>query len=113
MQIDTIVYDKINETLNCYEIKRGNGLHDAGKRRSILRDLLCAQVLLKSYGEKKGLEVVSASSRIIFYYGQCSIRKPFSLTRDELDEHFNFEVMKHVEDVNEFFRKRLYDLLTK
>lgn len=113
LQIDTIVYDKINKTLSCYEIKRGNGLHDAGKRRSILRDLLCAQVLLKSYGEQRGLEVVSARSRIIFYYGQCSIRKPFSLTKDELDEHFNFEVMKHVEEANEFFRKRLYDLLTK
>ncbi len=113
LQIDTIVYDKVNKSLRCYEIKRGNGLHDAGKRRSILRDLLCSQVLLKSYGEQNGLEVNSARSHIIFYYGQCSIGKPFSLTKDELDEHFGFEVTEHVEGVNELFRKSLYDLLTR
>ena len=49
---------------------------------------------------------------IIFYYGQCSIGKPFSLTKDELDQHFEFEVAKYVEEVNELFRRRLYDLLT-
>ena len=113
LQIDTIVYDKINKSLRCYEIKRGNGLHDSGKRRSILRDLLCSQVLLKSYGEQKGLEVNSARSHIIFYYGQCSIEKPFSLTKEELNEHFGFEVKEHVEEVNELFRRRLYDLLTR
>ena len=113
LQIDTIVYDKINKSLRCYEIKRGNGLHDSGKRRSILRDLLCPQVLLKSYGKHKGLDVNSAQSHIIFYYGQCSIAKPFSLTKDELDQHFGFEVMEHVEEVNELFRKSLYDLLTR
>ena len=112
LQIDAIIYDKINKALSCYEIKRGNGLHDSGKRRSILRDLLCVQVLLKSYGEQRGLEVISASSRIIFYYGQCSIKKPFSLTGAELDEHFNFKLQDDVEAVNELFRKRLYDLLT-
>ena len=113
LQIDTIVYDKVSKHVSCYEIKRGNGLHDAGKRRSILRDLLCAQVLLKSYAEQRGLEVRSARSHIIFYYGQCSINKPFSLTKDELDSHFDFDVVAHVEQVNELFRTRLFDLLTK
>ena len=113
LQIDTIVYDKVKKKLSAYEIKRGNGLHDAGKRRSMLRDLLCVQVLLSSYGEKKGLDIQSVSSRIIFYYGQCSISKPFSLIKDELDEHFNFEVVKHIEMVNELFRDKLFNLLSK
>ena len=113
LQIDAIVYNRKTHHVSCYEIKRGNGLHDAGKRRSILRDLLCAQVLLKSYGESRGHVVKSARSHIIFYYGQCSIGKPFSLTKDELDQHFEFEVTSHIEQVNELFRRRLYDLLTQ
>ena len=66
LQIDLIAYDQTKKEICCYEIKRGSGLHDSGKRRSMLRDLLCAQVLLKSYAEGKGLDVVSARSYIIF-----------------------------------------------
>ena len=112
LQVDTIVYDKLKKEISAYEIKRGNGKHDAGKRRQILRDLLCVQVLLKSYGIKKGFDVLSASSLIIFYYGECSIDKPFSLTRDELDDHFGYSVYSEVEEVNEYFRSKLFDLLT-
>jgi hypothetical protein len=83
VQLDAIVYDRERKTLNAYEIKRGAGLHDSGKRRSILRDLLCTQVLLKSYGVQRGLEIVEAASRVIFYYGKCSIKKPFCLTAEE------------------------------
>ena len=36
--------------VRAYEIKRGNGQFDAGKIRSIRRDLKCIQVLLKGYG---------------------------------------------------------------
>jgi hypothetical protein len=112
LQVDLVVYNKIEKTLRSYEIKRGNGLHDAGKRRSILRDLLCTQVLLKSYGQARGLDVNEARSFIIFYYGDCSIKKPFSLTRDELDEHFGVSVREIVEAVNDEYRKRLFDILS-
>ena len=92
LQVDAIVYNNENGELRGYEIKRGSGLHDAGKRRSILRDLLCLQALLKSYGQARGLEVATARTHIIFYYGKCSIGKPFSLVREELDEHFGWPV---------------------
>ncbi|WP_152455146.1 hypothetical protein [Roseivivax sp. THAF40] len=111
LQVDAIVYNKNDKSLKAYEIKRGSGLHDAGKRRSILRDLLCLQVLLRSYGESKGLDVTSARAHIIFYYGKCSIKKPFSLTKDELDEHFGFPVVGAVEEVNSYFRERLFGIL--
>ena len=75
--------------LRAYEVKRGFGLHDSGKRRSMLRDTLSVQVLLKNYGKERGLDVQEAFSHIIFYCGQCSIPKPFALTGAELDEHVN------------------------
>src|SRR5262249_11663335 len=77
LQVDAIVFNKDTGTLSAYEIKRGAGLHDSGKRRSMLRDTLCIQVLLKSYGKQRGHDPQSAFSRIIFYYGKCSIPRPF------------------------------------
>lgn len=46
-----IAFDSADEKIRAYEIKRGNGQFDAGKIRSIRRDLKCIQVLLKSYGQ--------------------------------------------------------------
>ncbi len=112
LQVDAIVYDGKSRRIRAYEIKRGSGLHDAGKRRSILRDLLCLQILLRSYGQSQGLKITEASAHIIFYYGQCSIRKPFSLTKDELDDHFGYPVLEPVEQVNALFKERLFAILT-
>jgi hypothetical protein len=112
LQTDLIVYDIDNKTIKSYEVKRGSGFHDSGKKRSILRDTLCTQVLLQSYGQRSyDLEVLAARAHVIFYYGMCSIKKPFSLTGDELDEHFNFSVKAEVEMVNTYFGERLFALL--
>jgi hypothetical protein len=112
LQVDAFVYDESKKTLAAYEIKRGGDRHDAGKTRSMLRDLLCTQVLLKSYGESLGLEVNSAFSYIVFYYGVGSISKPFSLTRDDLNAHFGVDVTADIEEVNAYFRDQLMALVT-
>ena len=111
LQVDTIVFNKKTKQISAYEIKRGNGLHDSGKRRSILRDILCVQVLLKSYANSKGFKAKSAKSCIIFYYGSRSIPKPFSFVKEELNDHFGFEVVKPVEAVNRYFQKQLFKML--
>lgn len=110
-QVDIMVYDLSDGVLRSYEVKRGNGDFDAGKQRSILNDLLAQQVLLKSYGEQRGLTVSNAEAKIIFYYGRRSIKPPFSLIGAELDAHFKFDVYGPVELVNNYFRERLYGLL--
>jgi hypothetical protein len=112
LQVDMVAYDSADRTIRAYEVKRGNGYFDAGKIRSIRRDLLCVQVLLKSYGEALAkLDPVAAESRIIFYYGLRSIPRPWSLVREELDEHFGFPVVARVEEANEYFQSRLFHLL--
>ena len=113
LQVDLIVYDKSLRTLRAYEVKRGNGSFDAGKKRSIMRDLLSTHVLLKSYGEARGNEISSAEAMIIFYYGVRSIPKPFSLIGEELDEHFGFDLVSAIELVNEYFKERLFEILKK
>lgn len=111
LQIDMMVYDHADDTIRAYEIKRGNGAFDAGKIRSIKRDLLVTQVLLKSYGEIFKLKPVKAEARIIFYYGLRSLPRPYSLIGTELNEHFGFPVYDQVETVNAYFRTKLHTLL--
>jgi hypothetical protein len=111
LQVDMIAFDHADSTIRAYEIKRGNGQFDAGKIRSIRRDLKCVQVLLRSYGETAKLAPVAAESRIIFYYGVRSIPKPWSLVKMELDQHFGFPIVERVERANDYFRAKLYELL--
>src|SRR5580704_9989051 len=112
LQVDAIVFNKATGTLGAYEIKRGAGLHDSGKRRSMLRDVLAIQVLLKSYAKQRGHDSLSAFSHIIFYYGKCSIPKPFSITGAEMDQHFDWPVFDAVDEVNKYFQGRLFAILS-
>jgi hypothetical protein len=93
--------------------KRGNGQFDAGKIRSIKRDLIVTQMLLKSYGAAAKLAPEKAEARIIFYYGRRSIPRPYSLVGSDLNEHFGFPVYDLVEEANLYFKVQLYDLLAR
>ncbi|MDG4904554.1 MULTISPECIES: hypothetical protein [unclassified Mesorhizobium] len=111
LQIDLLAFDNADRTMRAYEIKRGNGHFDAGKIRSIRRDLMCIQVLLRSYGEFCKFQPMSAESRIIFYYGMRSLPRPWSLDKSELDQHFGFPIIELVEKANDYFKDRLHALL--
>jgi hypothetical protein len=111
LQVDMVAFDNADQSIRAYEIKRGNGQFDAGKIRSITRDLKCIQVLLKSYGEFSKLTPSAAESKIIFYYGVRSVPRPWSLVKNELDDHFGFPVVERIEQANEYFRTKLHALL--
>jgi hypothetical protein len=111
LQVDVLSFDDADQTIRAYEVKRGNGQFDAGKIRSIKRDIMCIQVLLKSYAEVANYEPVAAESRIIFYYGVRSIPRPWSLVKTELDEHFGFPVVERIEQANDYFRTKLHAVL--
>jgi hypothetical protein len=112
LQIDLIAFDVMTENIGGYEVKRGNGRHDAGKVRSMRRDLACMQVLLASYGEKiLGRIPKSASAKMIFYYGHRSIGPPHSLVGAELDAHFDFPIVARIEAANDYYKQRIAELL--
>jgi hypothetical protein len=111
LQIDILVFNKNTKSIGAYEIKRGHGDHDAGKKRQMIRDALCTQLLLKSYAETRDLKPRKVNSHFIFYYGKRSIPAPFGLTGAEIDRHFGFKVRHKVEAVNAYFRTQLYSLI--
>jgi hypothetical protein len=105
--VDILVFNERSSTLRSYNVKRGNGSYDGGKRRAIQGDLLRTNMLLLDYGRKLGLSPQSSQAYIIFYYGLLSIPKPLSLSGNELDKHFDFPVVESVERVNAYFKERL------
>ena len=105
--IDLITYNKNTNLINSYIIKRGNGMYDGGTKKLLMKDILSLKVLLKSFSKFKNFNANKTMSNIIFYYGKRSIPKPFSLIRDDLDEHFNFAVREKIEKVNEYFKLSL------
>jgi hypothetical protein len=109
--IDILVFDQRNNSLQSYNVKRGNGSYDGSKRRVIQASLLRTNMLLLDYGKKAGLPVTNARANIIFYYGLLSIPKPLSLSGDELDTHFSFPVIESIEQVNAYFKQRLLSLV--
>lgn len=90
----------------------GTSPNDAGKNRSIIADLRGVQMLLRSYGERRGLDVEEAAARVVFYYGAGGIGAPWALDRAQLDDHFGSQIVAHVERVNVYFGARLNELLT-
>jgi hypothetical protein len=74
-------------------------------------------LLLKSYGQSKGLDPVAVGSHIIFYYDKLSVPPPIGIKGSELDAHFGFPVRDAVETVNarfgECFRDYLFSMLAE
>ena len=110
IQVDAIVFDRRIGSVRGYEIKRANGDFDSGKKRSILKDILALQSLLKSYTAKKGHMVSMAEARLIAFYGVKPLSTPLTISGKEMDDHFVFPIFKYVEEVNDYFRDRLSSL---
>lgn len=117
LQIDAMVYNNTERTLRAYEIKRGFGSHDSQKKKSMLRNALCVQLLLRSYAQTKGLSPASVGSHVIFYYGNLSVAPPIGIKGDELDAHFGVPCVDAIETVNthfgDRFRATLYEMITQ
>jgi hypothetical protein len=111
VRVDIIVFDEERRSLTSYNVKRGNGSYDGGKRRLIQEDLLRTHMLLASYGEARGLSPTETHAHIVFYYGLLSLPAPLAMAGHDLDAHFNFPVVEAIECVNSYFIDRLHALI--
>jgi hypothetical protein len=109
--IDVLVFDEQSRALNAYNVKRGNGSYDGGKRRLIQEELVRTQMLLADYGRGVGLAPETSHAHIIFYYGLLSLPPPLAIAGNALDEHFGFPVRDAIECVNGYFASRLKALV--
>lgn len=111
IRVDIMVFDQDRGTLTSYNVKRGNGSYDGGKRRQIQEDLLRTHMLLSDYGRTRGLDAGKTHAHIVFYYGLLSLTPPLALAGRDLDAHFDFPVTEAIERVNSYFVGRLHALI--
>jgi hypothetical protein len=88
-RFDAVVFNKNTGNLGAYEVKRGAGLH----------------------AKQRGYDPKSVFSHFIFFYGKCSIPKPFAITGAEMDQHFSWPLYESVDEVNKYFQSRLFSIL--
>jgi hypothetical protein len=96
--IDLIVVDTESGWAGAYDVKRGNGATESGKRRPIEHGLRAGRLVLASFLSKYGYEGIrSVTSAVIDYYGASGFSKDLKVTRDELDEHFGVPVLETID----------------
>lgn len=112
LQVDLLAFNKTTSQAFAVEIKRGYSNHDAGKKKAILKDALSVQMLLKSYCEMElGTKIFEARSLICSFYKSSEFDPSVSVNKDTLDELFGADVLSYVENVNNYYRKNIHDLL--
>jgi hypothetical protein len=108
VNVDLVVVDPDAGWAGAYEIKRGNGVTEHGKRRPIVRKLKAARLVLASYVKQAGYGLVdNVTSAVIDYFGGSGFDSEFTLTREQLDLHFGVPVAATVDAVTEATREAL------
>lgn len=109
VNVDLVVVDPEAGWAGAYEIKRGNGVTEHGKRRPIVRKLRAARLVLASFVGQLGYgPVESTTSAVIDYFGSSGFESEFTLTRDQLDLHFGVPVAAVVDAMTETVRTTLH-----
>lgn len=100
--LDLLVIDLEARWAGVYDVKRGNGASDNGKRRKLERDLHGVRLVLADHLVKLGYEGIDdVTVGIIDYYGLSTFSREIKILGSELDEHFGVPVVQHVEALTE------------
>jgi hypothetical protein len=112
LQVDLIVYDRAENIIRAYEVKRGVSYLGDGEHSDTARKLALVQMLLKSYALTRNLTPIKAETHLISYYG-AGWSAGECLSRDNLDKHFSFPVVARVEEATANFRAQFQKLIAE
>lgn len=108
VNVDLVVVDPEAKWAGAYEIKRGNGATEHGKRRQSIHKLRAARLVLASYVHQAGYGIMeTVTSSVIDYYGASGFTPEFTLSRNELDEHFDVPVAATVDAMTAVLQEEL------
>jgi hypothetical protein len=115
VQVDLIVYDRRDNVIRAYEVKRGAGHFGSYAQRAGSNNILAVGVYLKSYAESKGFRPLRAESHLISYYGSDISRSrqggQMTLHREHLNQHFGIRIVEKIEAATAEFRHGLQAIL--
>ncbi len=95
--IDLLVIDDRRKTAMIYELKRGNGMTEQRKRGPIETNLRCCTLQLESFVRQLGHHIDQVGFKVIDFYGSSGFDDSISVTRDELDVHFDAPITATIE----------------
>ena len=108
VNVDLVVVDPEAGWAGAYEIKRGNGTTEAGKRRPLIQKLTAVRLVLASYARQLGQwPIETVTSAVIDYYGSSGFDPNYTLVRDQLDDHFGVPIVETVDAVTAAARQAL------
>ena len=108
VNVDLVVVDPEARWAGSYEIKRGNGATEHGKRRPIMRRLRAVRLVLASFVDQLGYgPIETVTSAVIDYYGASGFDPNFTITRNRLDEHFGVPIVATVDAMTKAARDAL------
>jgi hypothetical protein len=115
-QIDILTYNKNNKEISSYEVKRAGSHHDRQKKEKIIADIVATKILLKSYGEQRGLEIKSTRSFIIAHMNVQLLTPEWiklQIYGKDLDEHFDEPISYQIKQGLEYFKNTYRSKLKK
>lgn len=101
---DILLFRTTSGTLEFLEVKRGQGKLGSSAIRSLLRDLLCLQMLGRSWGRRHHLHVTEVRARVISIYGQTGLPQELTIQGNSLDEYFGFPMSSEFDEALNFSR---------
>jgi hypothetical protein len=113
VELDIVAVRHRDNTATVYELRRGSGGLGNGATGATLRKLVAAQMLLRDYVHRElGLWVDRTSSHLIVYFPKPKDIDPgfpagMLLKRNDLDEHFGFQITAVVDAASSFHGKQV------
>ena len=94
--------------LDIVECKRGGGRLCSTALFALRRNILALQMQSLSFAAHLGLGVTSTRAMAISLYGESGSDSAFTITGEELDAYFDYDVSRRLDAALEFFRDELH-----
>jgi hypothetical protein len=94
--------------LDIVECKRGGGRLCSTALQAMNHNLLALQMQSVSFAAHLGLGVTSTRAMVISVYGKSGSDSAMTVTGGQLDDYFDYDVTRQLDEVLQFFRDELH-----
>lgn len=109
---DGLIIDRNRNAIDFIEAKRGHGKTDSGKTRQTTTDLLCLQLIGRSYAKLQlGVDVAISTAVVCAIHGVTTMPLELQASVEELEVRYQTDIRTFLNATQAEFRSRLEELL--